>query len=230
MWIGCCTRSVFPPQKPAKRAAERDEAAIARWTERDWPRIKRLAHRWHAHLVFVDETGYLLTPLMRRTWAPVGQTPRLAVRMRARRKVSAIGAVTISPKRRRLGRYVEMHEDRSIAQGEVVGFLDQLRRHLRGPMVVLWDSLPAHKGRAVRAYLARHRWTLRAEALPAYAPELNPNEYAWGHDKGGVLANACPADVSELTARAEAAIGPTRSDQPLLRGFLRATGLPIRLE
>ena len=180
--------------------------------------------------MFIDETGYLLAPLTRRTWAPVGQTPRLAVRMRARRKVSAIGAVTLSPGRHRLGRYVELHEGRSITQDEVVGFLQQLHRHLRGPMVVVWDSLPAHKGRAVREYLERHRWTLRAEALPAYAPELNPNEYAWGHDKLGVLANACPADTAELAARAEDAIGPTRADQNLLRSFVRATGLPIRLE
>lgn len=166
---------------------------------------------------------------MRRTWAPVGQTPVLRVRMQARRKVSAIGAITISPKRRWLGRYVQLHRDRSICQHQVLAFLQSLRRHVRGPMVVVWDNLGAHRGGQVRAWLARHRRTVRVERLPAYAPELNPHEYAWGHDKGGALANACPEHVDQLAASIEAAVAPTLAAQNLLRGFVHGTRLAIRL-
>ena len=179
--------------------------------------------------MFIDETGYLLTPLVRRTWAPVGRTPVLRVRMQTRRKVSAIGAITISPKRHRLGRYVQLHRDRSISQHEVLAFLQSLRRHVRGPLVVIWDNLRAHRGEQLRRWLARHRRSVRIEPLPAYAPELNPNEYAWGHDKGGELANACPDHTEQLAAWIESAVAPTRSDQPLLRGFVHASGLAIRL-
>ena len=147
----------------------------------------------------------------------------------SRRKVSAIGAVSVSPTRRRLGRYVQLHRDRSISQEQVVAFLRQLRRHLRGPIVVVWDNLRTHRGRLVREYLKRHRRTLRVEPLPAYAPELNAVEYNWGHDKRGELANACPLNVEQLCDRVASAIAQTRTDQPLLRGFVRATGLPMRL-
>jgi transposase len=30
-------------QKPERRARERDEAAVARWRQKDWPRIKKSA-------------------------------------------------------------------------------------------------------------------------------------------------------------------------------------------
>lgn len=94
----------------------------------DWPRIKRLAARRRAHLVFIDKTGFLLSPVVRRTWAPRGQTPTLRQRTRHHRRVSAIGGLSISPRRRRLGWYLVFHLDRSIRQEQVIDFLRHLLR------------------------------------------------------------------------------------------------------
>lgn len=171
----------------------------------------------------------MLHPLVRRTWAPRGQTPTLHLRGRHHRKVSAIGAITISPTRRRLGRYVTLHPDQAIGSEQALAFLKQLRRHLRGPMVVVWDNLNTHRSRLVRAYAERHRDTLRLEFLPPYAPELNPVEYSWSHDKRGTLANACPTDVDQLHRQVRSALAPTHHNQPLLRGFVRASRLPLNL-
>lgn len=219
---------VFPPQKPQVRAAERDEPRIRRWIERDWPRIKRRARRRRAHLVFLDETGFLLTPWVRRSWAPRGQTPVVRDRMRHRRKLSAIGAITISPQRRRLGCYMHLHEE-AIGEAHIVVFLRDLLRHLRGDVVLVWDNLSAHGSAMVRDYVARHR-RLAVEPLPPYAPELNAQEYAWGYLKTGPLANLCPNDVDELADHVATAACGVRNEQPLLRGFVHATGLPIRLK
>ena len=62
---------------PRRRAAERDQAAIDRWVKQRWPRIQANAQRRRACLVFFDESALSLTPNMRRTWAPRGQTPTL---------------------------------------------------------------------------------------------------------------------------------------------------------
>jgi len=202
---------------------------VAHWIAHDWPRIKRLVYRWHAHLVFIDETGYLLHPLVLRTWAQRGRTPKLDVRMRSRRKLSAIGAISVSPMRRRFGRYVALHRDKAISQEQTVDFLRQLRRHLSGSIVIVWDNLSVHRGCLVKEFLDDHRRTLRAECLPPYAPELNPVEYSWGYDKGVTLANACPHDIDDLERQVNAAIAPTCRDQLLLRGFIKATGLPFRM-
>jgi len=36
----------WTPQKPERRALQRDEAAIARWKREDWPRVKKTPHGW----------------------------------------------------------------------------------------------------------------------------------------------------------------------------------------
>ena len=206
---------------------ERDEQAIGRWITHDWERIQRRARRQRAHIVFIDETGFLLHPLVQKTWAPRGQTPVLRHRTRHHRRVSAIGGLSISPRRRRLGWHLRFHLDRSIRQEQVVHFLGQLRRHLRARIIVVWDHLQAHKSRLLRRWLRRCR-RIRLEYLPGYAPELNPNEYGWAYLKGRLLANYCPRDVHQLHARVLVAAGHVANCQSLLRGFIHATRLPIR--
>ena len=127
-------------------------------------------------MVFIDETGFLLHPLVRRTWAPRGRTPILRQRTRHHRRVSAIGGLSLSPRRRHLGWYLQFHVDATIRQEQVLDFLRHLLRHLGGPLIVVWDRLAAHRSRALRQWLRRCR-RVHVEYLPGYAPELNPNEY-----------------------------------------------------
>ena len=197
--------------------------------EHDWERIKRRARRDRAHLVFIDETGFLLHPLVQKTWAPRGQTPVLRHRTRHHRRVSAIGGLSISPERRRLGWYLRFHLDRSIRQEQVVEFLRHLLGHLRGKILVVWDHLQAHKSHLLRQWLRRcHR--VHLEYLPGYSPELNPNEYGWAYLKGRPLANYCPPDVEHLHARVLVAARDAAGRQSLLGGFIRATHLAIQIQ
>jgi len=167
-------------------------------------------------------------PLVRRTWAPRGQTPVLRTRTRHHRHLSVIGAITVSPKVRRLGWYMGLHANTSIRQAEVIAFLRDLLRHVRGPLVLLWDRLNAHRGRQVREFLRCHP-RLDAEHFPPYAPELNPNEYGWAHLKGHRLANYCPDDLDELEKTVQQTVPTVTRNQSLLRGFIRATKLPLRI-
>jgi hypothetical protein len=67
----------WSPQRPIRQAKERDQAAVQRWVDEDWPRIKANARRRRACLVFLDESGVSLLPNVRRTWAPRGRPPLL---------------------------------------------------------------------------------------------------------------------------------------------------------
>jgi hypothetical protein len=169
-----------------------------------------------------------MQPLVRRTWAPCGQTPLLRHRTRHHRKISTIGGISISPLRRRLGWYLHFHTDEAIRQAQVVAFLRHLLAHLRGHVIVVWDRLSAHRGAEVRAY-AEGRRRLTLESLPPYAPELNPNEYGWSYLKYGALANFCPVDLDELAQEVFAAAAEAQTRQALLRSFVHATNLSIRL-
>lgn len=170
----------------------------------------------------------MLHPLVRRTWAPRGQTPLLRTRTRHRRRVSAIGGLSISPGRKRLGWYLKFHTDTSIRQAQVIQFLRHLLRHLRGRIIVVWDHLAAHQGAELRQWLRRCRRP-HLEFLPSYAPELNPNEYGWAYLKTGELANFCPHDVDDLHSRVLVVARDACAEQRLLRGFVRGTKLPLAL-
>lgn len=170
----------------------------------------------------------MLQPLVRRTWAPVGQTPILRPNARRNRRVSAIGAFTISPIARRMNAYVALHRDETIRSPQVVAFVRQLLRSIRGPVILIWDRSNTHRSKETKAYLASQP-RLHVEQLPAYAPNLNPQEQIWGHSKTNGLANYCPDDTAELREKAAETFAEIASSQQLLRGLFKHTHLPLKL-
>jgi hypothetical protein len=95
-------------QKPERRAMQRDEAAIVHWKRYVWPQIRRRAEQLGAHLVFLDESGFLLIPSVKRTRAPAGQTPTIRYCFK-HTKISAISALAVSPKRKHIALYMHFH-------------------------------------------------------------------------------------------------------------------------
>ena len=213
-------------QKPQKKAKERDEEGIRRWREEEFPRILRQARQRDAHLVFLDESCFQLTPTVRRTLAPRGQTPLLTCWDR-RDKLSAISAITLSHDQLRPGLYFRLLEQGENFHGEeVVAFLRQLRRQLRR-FTVIWDRNQIHsRSRVVKAYLARHP-EIVAEDLPGYAPELNPDELVWCWTKYGRLSNYAPANVAALRQRVRLELQDLRDDPAALWSCIYHAALPL---
>ena len=187
----------WSPQKPRRRARERDENAIKHWQSVTFPAILEAAIERDAHLVFLDESGFMLTPTVRRTWAPQGQTPLLSSWDR-RDRLSAISCVTMSPRRARHNFYFKLLPDNANAKApDIVNFLRSLKRQL-GAFTVIWDGSNIHsRSKLVKQYLAKHP-KIVAETLPGYAPELNPDEGVWGWTKYGRLANLAASNTVEL--------------------------------
>jgi transposase len=181
---------------------------------------QKKTRRLGAYFAFVDESGFLLIPTVRRTWAPRGKTPVLHHSYR-RDRISTISAVTLSPCRHRVGLFVRFHR-KNITGVEVVEFLRALQRHLRRPIVLLWDGGTIHRRKLVQNYLACSRY--HVYRFPAYAPELNPDEYVWTQSKRR-LSNATPRDVDELDRDLRQALGRISNSQKLLRACLKESRL-----
>lgn len=210
-------------QKPRRKARERDDQEVARWVGDEFPRIVREAFGRRASLVFLDEAGFLLTPTVRRTLAPRGQTPVLQAWDR-RDRWSAISCVTLSPAAGRPGLYFELL-DHNVRGEDVVAFLAELHRRL-GPLTVVWDRSRIHsKAKVVQAWLAGHPKVV-AEDFPGYVPELNPDEGVWGWTKYGRLANLAAANKDDLWDQIVEELITLQGRPDLLRGFIRQTGLP----
>lgn len=180
--------------------------------------------------MFLDESGFMLSPTVRRTYAPIGQTPILR-RWDRHDRISAISCVTVGPgRRRRLGLHFQLlPDDTNVTGDRMVEFLRDLRRQLPCPMRIVWDRGNVHdRSRAVRAFLAKHP-SIRTEQFPSYTPEANPDEGVWQHTKHGRLANFTPEGTAELRAAVTAELTRLRRSPKLLASFLRHAGIPIRL-
>jgi transposase len=182
--------------------------------------------RQKAHLVRIDETGLFLNPRVRRSWAPRGNTPVIGGDGGHRKKVSVIGARSVSPRVRRVGRYFATRPDGFFTAEAVVSFLRDLLGHLRGKVVVVWDGGPNHKGPRIRAFLRRNKRRTR-ERLPAYAPDLNPVEVVWSWLKYGQRANYVPDGVDELDNEILDRLIAVRCDPDLLRNLWDGSDLPF---
>src|SRR3954447_639842 len=214
-------------QKPQRKARERDDKEVERWLGDELPRILREAYRRQAHVVFLDESGFQLTPSVRRSLAPRGQTPILDCWDR-RDRISAISCITLSPLLGRPGLYFELLPVNQTVHGEeVVAFLEQLRRQLRGPFTVVWDRSKIHsRSKAVKAWLAEHAEVV-VEDFPGYAPTLNPDEWVWSWTKYGRLSNLAAWDADELWDHIIMALIELKFRPGMLNAFLAAAGVPV---
>lgn len=189
---------------------------------------KKKARRLNAWLVFIDESGLLMAPLLRRSWAPCGQTPVLRQRTRSHRKVSVIAALCVSPARDKIRLVFRLHPDENINAARIGEFLRQVHRHLQGPILLVWDRLAGHRARTVQSVIQAMP-NFHAEYLPPYAPELNPVEQVWSYLKTNPLANFAPSELDALTQKARNAARAIQGRQRLLRAFIEHTPLSIRL-
>lgn len=145
---------------------------------------------------------------------------------RHRDKVSTIAAISVAPRRRRLGLYWRTDPRHYIDAAAVVGFLGELLRHLRGKVLVVWDGGTNHKGPPIREFLRRFP-RLHLERLPAYAPELNPVEQVWSHLKYGLMANWVPRHVKHLDRVVRGHLAELGGKPALVRSLWAGSKLPF---
>ncbi len=155
-------------------------------------RLEKKAEEEKRTIIFVDESGFYLLPMVVRTYAPRGQTPVLRVKL-TREHVSAIGGITPDARL-----FMQMQEHAYTAQ-DVVRFLRLLLRKISGKLLVIWDGSPIHRANVIKDFLKRGAAKrLHLERLPGYAPELNPQEGVWNLLKRRELKNVCCRDVTQV--------------------------------
>jgi transposase len=150
-------------------------------------------------------------PHRKRTWAPQGQTPVLQYHF-TWKTLSAVAGITF------WNFYFRLFAG-AIRSPQVIEFLGHLLRHVGGKVLIVWDGLPVHRSRAVWEFVRQQHGRIWLEFLPAYAPELNPTEYIWGHLKQHELANFCPKDLGELGVAAIRALKRMRRRPRLVMAF-----------
>jgi transposase len=203
------------PQKPLRRAYERDPAAIKRWTTEVFPGLRARAKRVGAKIFFLDEAGVRSDQVLGRTWGLRGKTPEVATSGR-RQSVSAISAVNT-----RGAFWYEIYTERLNASR----FLELLKHFMRGrkgPVLLVLDGHPAHIAKAVAQYVQSLKGRLELHFLPGYAPELNPDEFVWNHLKGQGVSKKPLRRGESLRSRVQTDLAAIQSRPALVRSFFHA--------
>src|SRR5262245_32276984 len=202
------------PQKPLKRAYERDPAAIDAWKRDTYPGLAKRAKKRGAEIYFWDESGFRADAVQGTTWGRKGQTPVVAVPGQ-RQSVSAASAVNAKG-----GFWFATYKGGMSAE-LFVGMLESLMRHRRKSLFLILDSLPAHKARMVQDYVASTKGMLELHFLPGYAPELNPDELVWNYMKRTGSAKKPLAKGESLHDRIDAELLQIQRDATLVRSFFK---------
>jgi transposase len=212
----------WTPQQPIKRAIQRDDEAIQRWRDETWPELLRRARRERRALVFEDESGFYLLPGVVKTYAPEGLTPVLREKQ-TRDHLSVMGGMTPE------GRVYTLVRPESLNGLHCIEFLLHLLHVAGQRLLVIWDGSPIHRRVEVTEFVASTRGRVWLEALPGYAPDLNPwDEGGWNHLKNVELGNLVCRDLDELHQELDLAVGRLRQKPHLVRSFFAQAGLRLR--
>jgi transposase len=199
------------PQKPQRRAFQRDERACRNWAAKEFPAIVRDAKRKQATILFGDETGVREDGPVGTTWGERGERPVVQVTF-SRARVNVISF--ISPRGRLWFRCFKKELNSAL----FIEHLKALLRDVRGHIFLILDKHPAHVSAETKRFLETKKDRLTVHHLPSYAPDMNPDEHVWGYLKS--MFSRTPLDVGEtLTDAVADSMATIQEDRALVRSF-----------
>lgn len=203
------------PQKPLRRAYERDPIAVEAWKRETYPLLRKRAKRLGAAIFFLDEAGFQSDPPLRRTYGLRGKTP-VVVTSGQRQSINVISAVNAR------GEFWAATYDGKLNAESFVLFLQNFMKGRSGKVLLVVDGHPAHKANVVKRYLKTLQGRLELHPLPPYAPDLNPDEFVWSHMKNNGVSKKPLQKNESLRRRVEQDLVAIQKDKKLVRSFFGA--------
>ncbi len=212
LW-GTLRRWNLTPQKPEKEALQKNPVAVKKWIREEWPKIEKHRRRWQAMLYFLDESGVSLIPVLGKTWAPKGKTPKIKV---TGHKGGLCVTSAISP----AGRMVFRIEKETIHGKQHIDFLKQMMRyHPHRKIIVVEDNARPHISGEVRAFVNENKNKIAIYYLPTYSPDLNPDEKVWRYLKNVKLKAHQARNQKEFKPLVQAKMQSIQKKPELIKSF-----------
>jgi len=203
------------PQKPLRRAYERDPQAVKLWLDETYPGLKKRAKKLGAKIFFLDEAGFQSDPPLARTYGLKGETPVVKTSGQ-RQSINVISAVNAR------GEFWAATYDGKLNAESFVLFLQNFMKRRQGKIFLVVDGHPSHTAKAVAHYVESLEGRLELHRLPSYAPDLNPDEYVWSYMKKNGVSKKPLKQNEALRKRVEEDLVRIKSDRRLVRSFFCA--------
>jgi transposase len=202
------------PQRPMRRATERNEAAVLQWLREDYPAIADRAKSQGAEIQWADETGISNQANYGRSYAPIGETPVIP-RPAARFSQSMISSVT----NRGLMRF--MIYDGALNIEIFLTFLKRLVKGRKRKLFLIVDNLRVHRAKAVAAWVAENADVIEIFYLPPYAPDTNPDELLNNDLKQAIAKRRTPRTKAALRDEITSHMRDLQRRRAKVRSFFR---------
>lgn len=203
------------PQKPMRRAYERDPQAVDLWMKETYPKLRKRAKRAGAMIFFLDEAGFQSDPPLGRTYGLKGTTP-VVVTSGQRQSINVISAVNAR------GEFWAATYTGKLNAESFVVFLKDFMKGRPTKVFLVVDGHPAHKANSVKQYVQSLQGRLELHFLPPYAPDLNPDEFVWSHMKTNGVSKKPLRKNESLRERVEQDIVDLHNNRALVRSFFCA--------
>ena len=206
------------PQKPLRRAYERDPEAVRAWQEETYPKLTKRAKRRGADIFFLDEAGIRSDDPLGKTWAPRGKTPVVKTSGQ-RQSVNAISAV--NP----LGAFWYKVYTGRLNASLFKEFLQDFLKYRRRPVMLIVDGHPSHKAKLIAKFVKELEGRLELYFLPGYSPDLNPDEFVWHHMKSNGVSKKPLRKNEALRERVETDLSDIKNNPKLIKSFFKAASV-----
>jgi len=160
----------FTPQKPIRRAYERNEKTVKEWKTEKYPLLVKKAKLEKAEIHWGDETGIRSDDVNARGYAPIGKTPVQRVKGTPE-KVNMISSVSNQGQMRFMFYKETMNADL------LIKFLKRLTRSVGRKVILILDNLRVHHSKVLKTWLEANKNLIEIFYLPSYSPDLNPDEF-----------------------------------------------------
>ena len=211
------------PQKPVRRAWEQNPQAVEQWLKVEYPQVRRQAKAERAEINWGDEMGLRSDHQAGTTYGRRGQTPVIPGTGQ-RWRCNMISAITGR------GRLRFMVFKRRFTGEVFIEFMRRLVRSAGRKVYLIVDGHPVHKSGEVEKWLEQHEAQIRMILMPAYSPELNPDEFLNNDVKANAVGRRRATSRQEMMADVRGYLRSTQKQPAIVRSYFHAPSVQYAME
>lgn len=202
------------PQKPMKKAYEQSSSRVKIWLKKEYPKIQNLAKQAGAEIHWGDEMGIRSDDQIGRTYGEVGKTPVVKI---SGKRFSSNMISTITNR----GKLRFMVFKNRFTSEVFIDFLKRLVKGVKQKIFIIVDGHPVHKSKKVKTWLEENKRHIEMFLLPAYSPELNPDEYL-NQDIKQYSRKRRPKNQKELVENLRSYLKSNQKNPEKIKNFFKA--------
>ena len=207
-------RQGLTPQKPLRRAYERDEEAVKKWEHDVYPKVVKHAKKVGAEIFWLDEATIRSDDPLQRTWGERGKTPVVKTSGQ-RQAINAISALSNTG-----GFWYHVFSGKFNAE-KCIECLRSFKKGRKRPIILIVDGHPVHKSKRLTEYIESLEGKIQLVFLPPYAPDLNPDELVWNQMRNMGTSKKPLKKGESLKNRAIMDLEKIKRDKNLIKSFFQ---------